>query len=68
MSGLYAVEIEPEVCSWLSGLTDRDFGRAVFRKKRGAEVAEVARAIQTQKRCEAEHGPAHDTFDREVET
>ena len=30
MSGLYEVEIEPEVRSWLSGLTDRDFGRVDF--------------------------------------
>jgi hypothetical protein len=27
MSGLYAVEVEPEVRSWLAGLSDRDFGR-----------------------------------------
>ena len=121
MSGLYEVEIEPEVRSWLSGLTDRDFGRVdflvgllaehaadlsepytrhlggkvrelrfhllatqtrvtywlapgrcvilltVFRKTRGAEVAEVARALQAQMRCEAEHGLAHETFDREVQ-
>jgi hypothetical protein len=120
MEGLYAVEVEAEVRSWLSGLNDRDFGRAdflvgllaehavdlsepytrhlggkvrelrfhllaqqtrvtywlapgrrvilltVFRKTRSAEIAEVARAMQAQKRCEAEHGPAHDTFDREV--
>jgi hypothetical protein len=38
----------------------------VFRKTRSAEVAEVARALQAQKTCEAEHGPAHDTFDREA--
>ena len=121
MAGLYAIEIEPEVRSWLSALSDRDFGRVdflvgllaeraedlgepytrhlggkvrelrfhllaqqtrvtywlapgrrvilltVFRKTRGAEAAEVARALQAQKRCEAEHGPAHDTFDREVQ-
>jgi hypothetical protein len=30
MSGLYAIELEPEVRSWLSGLTDRDFGRVDF--------------------------------------
>jgi len=120
MAGLYTVEIEPEVRSWLIGLSDRDFGRVdfpigllperaqdlgepytrhlggrvrelrfhllrqqtrvtywlgpgrrvilltVFRKTRGAEVAEVARALQAQKKCEAEHGPAHETFDREV--
>ena len=122
MTGLYTVEIEPEVRAWLHGLPDRDFGRVdflvgllaeraealgepytrhlvgkvrelrfhllrqqtrvtywlapgrrvilltVFRKTRGAEVAEVARALQAQKRCEAEHSPAHDTFDREVQT
>lgn len=30
MSGLYAVEAEPEVRSWLEQLSDRDFGRADF--------------------------------------
>ena len=118
MTGLYAVELEPEVRSWLEQLGHRDFGRAdflvgllaeqaetlgepytrhlggkvrelrfhllaqqpritywlapgrriilltVFRKTRSAEVAEVARALQVQKTCETEHGPAHDTFDR----
>jgi hypothetical protein len=38
----------------------------VFRKTRGAETAEVARAVQAQKVCEAEHGTAHQVFDREV--
>src|ERR1017187_578273 len=120
MTGLYSVEIEPEVRSWLEKLTDRDFGRAdflvgllaeragdlsepytrhlggkvrelrfhllrqqtrvtywlapgqrvilltVFRKTRSAESAEVARALQAQKTCETEHGPAHRAFDREV--
>jgi hypothetical protein len=120
MAGLYAVEVEPEVRSWLERLSDRDFGRAdflvgllaeqadtlgepytrhlggkvrelrfhllaqqpritywlapgrriilltVFHKTRNAEVAEVARALQAQKACEAEHRPAHDTFDREA--
>jgi hypothetical protein len=120
MSGLYAVEVEPEVRSWLAGLNDRDFGRVdflvgllagqaetlgepytrhlggkvrelrfhllaqqtrvtywlapghrvilltVFRKTRSAETNEVSRARQAQKICEAEHGPAHRTFDREV--
>ena len=120
MAGPYAVEIEPEVRSWLERLSDRDFGRAdflvgllaeqadtlgepyarhlggkvrelrfhllaqqpritywlapgqriilltVFRKTRSAEAAEVARALQAQKTCEAGHGPAHDTFDREA--
>jgi hypothetical protein len=120
MSGLYAVEVEPEVRSWLAGLSDRDFGRVdflvgllaeqaetlgepyarhlggkvrelrfhlltqqtrvtywlapgrrvilltVFRKTRSAETAEVSRALQAQKLCEAEYRPAHVTFDREV--
>jgi hypothetical protein len=30
MSRLYEVEMEPEVRSWLAGLTDRDFGRVDF--------------------------------------
>jgi hypothetical protein len=30
MEGLYAVEVEPEVRSWLKALSDRDFGRADF--------------------------------------
>jgi hypothetical protein len=120
MAGLYEVEVEPEVRSWLENLADRDFGRVdflvgllaghaadlgepytrhlggkvrelrfhllaqhaprhllarssrrlilltVFRKTRNAETAEVARALQAQKICEAEHGPAHDAIDREV--
>ena len=120
MTGLYEVELEPEIRSWLAGLTDRDFGRVdflvgllaehaedlgepyarhlgekvrelrfhllrqqtqvtywlapgrrvilltVFRKTRDAETAEVARALHAQKVCEAEHGQAHEVFDREV--
>jgi hypothetical protein len=30
MTGLYEVEIEPEVRSWLASLSDRDFGRVGF--------------------------------------
>ena len=30
MAGLYEVEIEPEVRSWLASLSDRDFGRVDF--------------------------------------
>jgi hypothetical protein len=114
------VEVEPEVRAWLTGLSDRDFGRVdflvgllaeqaetlgepytrhlggkvrelrfhlltqqtrvtywlapgrrvilltVFRKTRSAETAEVARALQAQEICQSQHGPAHDTFDREV--
>lgn len=120
MSRLYAVEVEPEVRSWLEGLSDRDFGRTdflvgllaekaetlgepytrhlggevrelrfhllahqpritywlapgrriilltVFRKTRSSEPAEIARALRAQRTCQAEHGPAHDTFDREA--
>jgi hypothetical protein len=51
MAGLFAVEV---------------ILLTVFRKTRNAEPAEVARGVQAQKLCEAEHGPAHDTFDREV--
>jgi hypothetical protein len=38
----------------------------VFHKTRGTETAEVARALHAQKVCEAEHGRAHEVFDREV--
>jgi ribosome-binding protein aMBF1 (putative translation factor) len=41
MSGLYAVEVEPEVRSWLAGLSDRDFGRADFLVGLLAEQAET---------------------------
>jgi hypothetical protein len=57
MTGLYEVEIEPEVRSWLAGLNRRDFGPVDFL---------VARALHAQKICEAEHGTAHQLFDREV--
>jgi hypothetical protein len=30
MAGLYEVEVEPEVRSWLENLADRDFGRVDF--------------------------------------
>ena len=30
MTGLYEVELEPEVRSWLAQLSDRDFGRVDF--------------------------------------
>ncbi len=39
-SGLYEVEIEPEVRSWLNDLTDRDFGRVDFLVGLLAEHAE----------------------------
>ena len=41
MSGLYAVEAEPEVRSWLPGLSDRDFGRVDFLVGLLAEQAET---------------------------
>jgi hypothetical protein len=77
MAGLYEVEIEPEVRSWLAGLDHRDFGRVDFLVGLLAEhaedlgepyarTAEVARALHAQKICEAGHGPAHQVFDREV--
>jgi hypothetical protein len=40
MGGLYEVEIEPEVRSWLAGLSDRDFGRVDFLVGLLAEHAE----------------------------
>jgi hypothetical protein len=40
MLPLYAVEIEPEVRSWLEGLSDRDLGRVDFMVGLLAEQAE----------------------------
>jgi hypothetical protein len=37
---------------------------AVFRKTKQRESAEVERAQQAQRACEAEHGPAEHTYDR----
>lgn len=39
----------------------------VFRKTRQREDAEVVRARQAQKACEAEHGEAAHTYDRSEE-
>ncbi|MFG1856156.1 type II toxin-antitoxin system RelE/ParE family toxin [Actinomadura geliboluensis] len=36
----------------------------VFRKTRQREEAEIERARQAQKVCEADHGPAEHTYDR----
>jgi hypothetical protein len=69
MTGLYEVEIEPEVRSWLAGLSDRDFGRVDFLVgllADGTETAEVARALRAQMICETQHSQAHQVFDREV--
>jgi hypothetical protein len=37
----------------------------VFRKTRSAETAEVHRAVQAQKTCEATHDIGHGTHERE---
>jgi hypothetical protein len=58
---------QTRITYWLAP-GDRVILLTVFHKSRGAEVAEVARALQARKTCEAEHGPAHDTFDREVQS
>ena len=38
----------------------------VFRKTRGAETAEVARALRAQGMCESGHSKAHEIFNREA--
>jgi hypothetical protein len=40
MAGLYGIEIEAEVRSWLTRLSDRDFGRVDFHVGLLAEQAE----------------------------
>jgi hypothetical protein len=56
---------QTRVTSWLAPRR-RVVLLTVFRKTRGAETAEVARALHAQKVCEAEHSRAHEMFDREV--
>src|SRR5215472_7117661 len=56
---------QPRMTYWLAP-GRRIILLTVFRKTRSAETAEVARALQAEKNCEAEHSPAHDTFDREA--
>jgi hypothetical protein len=62
---VHLVAQRPRITSWLAPRR-RIILLTVFRKTRNAEVAEVVRALQAQKTCEAEHGPAHDTFGREA--
>ena len=60
----------------VEGVTHRRLGVPLFavgellltvvRRTWSAEVAEVARTLQARKTYEAEHGPVHDTFDREA--
>lgn len=38
----------------------------VFAKTRNVETAEVQRALRAQKTCEADHGIAHDSYERKV--
>jgi hypothetical protein len=59
IEGPCEVELQPEVRSWLAGLTDRDCGRVDL-------TAEVTSALHAQKACEAEYGWAHEVFDQEV--
>jgi hypothetical protein len=40
MAGLYGIEVEPEVRSWLTRLSNRDFGRVDFHVGLLAEQAE----------------------------
>jgi hypothetical protein len=56
---------QPRITYWLAP-GRQVILQTVFRKTRRAEAAEVARALQAQRTCEAEHSPAHDTFDREA--
>jgi integrase/recombinase XerD len=51
----------PRITYWLAP-GRRIIPLTVFSKTRSAEAAEVARALQAQKTCDAEHGPALDTL------
>ena len=70
--------MEPEVRSWLAGLSDRDFGRVDFLVGFLAERAEdlgepyarhlggKVRELRFHLLRQSEHGRAHEVFDREV--
>ncbi len=47
---------QPRITYWLAP-GRRIILLTVFRKTRSAETAEIARALQAQQVCEAEHGP-----------
>jgi hypothetical protein len=120
VNALYEIELEPEVATWLEGLSDKHFGKVNdaagilaelgpatpiplarplrdgvwelrltlgdiearitywitadrriifltwFRKTRQHEEKQINRATLARKVCEAEHGPAHDIFDRDA--
>ena len=75
MTGLYEVEIEPEVRSWLASLSDRDLAGSTSLsacspstlRTSASPTAEVTRALGAQMICETQHSQAHDIFDREVD-
>jgi phage-related protein len=56
---------QPRVTYWLAS-ERRVILLTVFTKTRQAETSEVARELQAQKTREAEHGPVHNTFDRQT--
>ena len=60
MAGLYEIEIEPEVRSWLAQLSDRDFGRVDFLVGLLAEHAEDP-ASPTPATCEGRSGSCGST-------
>jgi hypothetical protein len=54
---------QPRVTCWLAP-GRRVILLTVFSKTRSAETGEAARALRAQKICAAEHGQAHQVFDR----
>lgn len=56
MPGLYDVEVEPEVGTWLDSLSDRDFGRVDFlvgvARRAGRDPGRAALAPWAGKVCE----------------
>jgi hypothetical protein len=63
MPGLYEVEVEPEVRSWLASLSDRDFGRVDFLVGLLAQHAEDLGEPYTR---HLGGKVTHEVFDREV--
>jgi hypothetical protein len=56
-------DVEARITYWITS-DRRIIFLTYFRKTRQHEERQIDRAVLARKTCEAEHGPAHDIFDR----
>ncbi|MFE2495983.1 type II toxin-antitoxin system RelE/ParE family toxin [Streptomyces scopuliridis] len=59
-------DVEARITYWITP-DRRIIFLTYFRKTRLHEERQINRAVLARKTCEAEHGPAHDIFDRDAE-